>query len=655
MARDDKSASGFAAWLARFEASVAAEGIEQAWPKYIKEAAQWHKLSETTSMLGSHLDRILRSDPRIAKEMPAHPDRPGDAAARAPSPMIATAAATGFSEIIEGDGTPMQCIEKAVFENWGRTVRNVPALTCFPRTKAGVCNIITWAASHGKSVRVSGYRHTWGDLYSNDGEVLISLLSLSVVAELPAQEPPIDPGNELQGIKITGTLDVNGATKALCRIGAATTNEQFRRWCLDPAGGNLTWTVPLNVIMVEITWGGSNAPVCHGAGWRNETLSDLVAAVEFVNARGQIQVVDDPAQLRTASGAFGLLGVVTAITLKLDPMTFAKLEPLKKRVALAVPPVSRDEVPGNIDMSGVTDANLAVARADFIRRCGQDYYAEWFWFTFQTDCWINTWRNDGNKADSVDYPSPLQTDFQALQEYLAGLMIESEPFSWLRETWQATLLGTGAMTLLPDGETVTTPLIDALHFRRGIQNMRVLDMEWEIPIPARADDPLAPDWSICQKAWWAVIREVSRLEQLGKAPMRLTLEMRVMGGSGVTMAPQFGNSLGTCAIEVLTTIDTDPGDWAAFMQSITDAWTGLIDADGRLLNVRPHWAKQWRGLEVRGMPINDYLRTVAYKDRFPEFRSGLTAVAEAGGTTVKDMQRLFSNSLINEVFASVFT
>src|SRR5436305_15083310 len=30
---------------------------------------------------------------------------------------------------------------------------------------------------------------------------------------------------------------------------------------------------------------------------------------------------------------------------------------------------------------------------------------------------------------------------------------------------------------------VTTELINALHFRRGIQNMQVADMEWEIPIP----------------------------------------------------------------------------------------------------------------------------------------------------------------------------
>jgi hypothetical protein len=667
---DRTSSPAFEAWLSRFEADAAADGLERAWPKHFKELVKWHRASDATSMLGSHLDRILRSDPKIAAGLAARPAvsseaplKPEFAEADPNHPSHerwrnaldrVTSSATEFKEILEDDGTPMRCIESGVFENWGRTIRNVPALTCFPRTKAGVCNIVTWAASHGKRVRACGYRHTWGDLYSSDGEVLISLLPLRVATELPAEEPPIDPHNELQGIEVVGTIDERGVTKALCKIGAATTNEQFRRWCLDPGGGNLKWTVPLNVIMVEITWGGSNAPICHGAGLRNKTLSDLVAAIEFVNARGQLQVVNDADQLRAASGAFGLLGVVTAITLKLDPMTFAKLQPLRKRVALAVPPTSRSQVPHGVDMNGVTDADLDAARADFARRCEQHYYAEWFWFTLQKDCWINTWQNDGDRADSVDYPSTSATDFQAYQEYFAQLLINSRAFSLLSETYQSNLITWGAMTLLPDGDTTTTTLIDALHFRRGIQNMRVLDMEWEIPIPGRADDPTKPNWSICQDAWWAVISEVFRLEQLGKVPMRLVLEMRIMGDSDVTMAPQYGNPLGTCSIEVLTWVNTDPGQWAAFMQTITDAWARLTDAGGRPLNLRPHWAKAWQGLEVRGMPIIDYLRTQAYADRLPEFKRGLGAVAQAGGTTVKDMQRLFSNSLLDHVFSDVF-
>ncbi|MBT9504334.1 MAG: FAD-binding oxidoreductase [Burkholderiaceae bacterium] len=561
---------------------------------------------------------------------------------------------TTQSGVNEANGRPVACLSSTLFQNWGRTVSNTPALTCFPTTKAGVAAAVQWACANGKQVRVAGYRHTWTEFYSNDNEVLISLLPLSVVNDLPASEPPIDPSNELQGIAITGYVNEQGQQKALCRIGSATTNEQFRQWCLATSGGAWNWTLPLNVIMVEITFGGSNAPICHGAGWRNQTLSDLVTEIEFVNALGQLQTVSDPQVLRAAAGAFGLLGVVTAVTLKLDAMSFAALKPVKTRLALAVPPPAGYVVPAQVDVAGVTPQALAAAQQDFISRCESDYYAEWFWFTFQPDCWINTWKNDGQRAQAVDYPSPMETRLQEVQEYLAGLLVDSGVFNALPQTLQALALGTSAMSFLPVSGA-TAPLIDGLHFRRGIQNMRVLDTEFEIPIPARADNPALPDWSVCQRAWWDAIAVVySTLQASGTAPMRLTLEMRIMAGSNVTMAPQYGNTLGTCSIEVLTTINTDKGEWTGFMQRVADAWSQYRDAAGRPLNLRPHWAKQWQGLTLGGQAIEDYLRTVAYKDRLPEFRDGLLAVAEAGGYALADMQQRFSNPLINRVFAPVF-
>ncbi len=641
-------------------------GIANAWSMYLqtmKEAcaasrpvqvitlSQLHQLIRADRELAAHLDG-LAPETRALLEAELN-DTPS---AVPKSRLLASGVVwTTVTGLTEADGSPVACLSQATFQNWGRTIDNLPALTCFPRTKAGIGKIVQWAAANDKRVRAAGYRHTWTDLYSNDGEVLISMLPLSVVNDLPASEPPIDPANELQGITITGYLDAPGGQKALCRIGAATTNEQFRRWCLSPDGGALSWTVPLNVIMVEITFGGSNAPICHGAGWRNQTLSDLVAEVEFVNVLGELQTVSDPDVLKAAAGAFGLLGVVTSLTLKLDAMTFAALQPATKRLALAVPPPTGYVVPSEINMSGITSQDLAAAEEDFISRCENDYYAEWFWFTFQQDCWINTWKNDGQRDQAVDYPSPQDVVAQELQEYLAGLLVGSSLFNCLPQSAQALLLGTSAMAFLPT-TGATTPLIDALHFRRGIQNMRVLDMEFEIPIPALADDPSRPDWSVCQQAWWDAIATVyTTFRASSNVPMRLTLEMRIMGNSEVTMAPQHGNRFGTCSIEVLTTLNTDRDDWAAFMQGVADAWSQYRDASGQPLNLRPHWAKQWQGLSLRGQPIETYLPTHAYQDRLPEFRQGLLAVAQAGGYSLPDMQARFSNELIDKAFAPVFS
>jgi hypothetical protein len=554
-----------------------------------------------------------------------------------------------FPEVLEANGKPMLCLRRREFENWGRTVEHTPELTFFPRSKIGVCRLVKWAAAHGKRVRSSGYRHTWSDLYAQEDQILISTLSLQVAETLPAFEPGIDPTNELQGIKIVGEIKEGFETKALCKIGAATTNEQFRRWCLDDDHGNRQWTVPLNVIMVEITWGGSNAQICHGGGWKNKTLSDLVAEIEFVNAKGELQWVDDPDQLRAAAGCFGLLGIVTAVTLKLDRMTYAVMKPEKPKVALTIPPPKDFAVPEQIDMSGISDADLDAAWNRFVDRCEHHYYSEWFWFPYEDRCWVNTWRNDGLKEEAVDYPDEASVILEQAQSYLSQLLNDSV-FKLLPGMTQAKVFANGAMMALPADRAICTPLIDALHFRRGIQNMRVLDMELEIPIPPRSDDPHRPDWTICQKAWWSAIELVYRRKD---APMRIALEMRVMGGSEVFLAPQYGNRFGTCSIEVLTTLNTKKEDWLSFMQEVTDAWMKLRDGNGAPLNIRPHWAKQWEGLTFDGKPAVDYLKT-AYREPILEFKKRLAAVASSQGYSTADLKARFSNPLLDDLFEEVF-
>ena len=95
----------------------------------------------------------------------------------------------------------------------------------------------------------------------------------------------------------------------------------------------------------QVTFGGTNAPICHGAGLQTSTLSDIVAEVTYVDAHGDVQTVNDPAELRAASGAFGLLGVVVSVTLQLDTMGVVDMMPVKLPVALAIPPPKDYPIP----------------------------------------------------------------------------------------------------------------------------------------------------------------------------------------------------------------------------------------------------------------------------------------------------------------------
>ena len=73
--------------------------------------------------------------------------------------------------------------------------------------------------------------------------------------------------------------------------------------------------------------------------------------------------------------------------------------------------------------------------------------------------------------------------------------------------------------------------------------------------------------------------------------MRMPLEMRIMGGSDVIMAPQRGNTMGTCSIEVLT-LQNCKDIWQPFAQDVLDKWMGYKH-EGKFLRTRPHWAKEW--------------------------------------------------------------
>lgn len=558
------------------------------------------------------------------------------------------------------------------FYNWGQTIKIQPYRIFYPKTKNDVCKIIKWAKSDGKRVRVSAYKHSWANLFAQNNDILISLLDYEQAEILPSIHKPLGNYTPFQHIALIGnSFQENGKTKHLCKIGAATSNEQFRSWAIadfKQKGSLCSWTVPFNVILVENTFGGTNSMMCHGAGLKNQTLSDLVTEIEFINPIGELQSIgykltdsleiqaEGRELIKSAAGSLGQLGVVTELTLKLDQMTHARMNPRKQRVALAIPPpegfIFPQFLPPEI-MKGVTEKELRLAKVDFVNRCENDYYSEWFWFSLHNNCYTNSWKNDGNENISQLTPSPFEAKLQEVELYLANLA-NSTILKMLPPVWQTLLLSDAAMLSLSAHEEVVAPLTDALHFRRGIHNMPVQNMEFHIPIPALPNGK--PDWSICQKAWWdAIVIVYECLVKKNKVPMRLPLEMRIMGGSDITMAPQKGNQYGTCSIEVLTlgTDIIDKDEWHEFMQAIIDKWSSYTDTQGKPLNIRPHWAKQWKGLTIQRpgeqrLEIIDYIKEI-YKDEIPIFNRDMARIAEKGGYTASDFS-LFSSPLLDRIF-----
>lgn len=545
----------------------------------------------------------------------------------------------------EADGTPVTVYRNERWRNWASTQAAVPAFTFVPSTVAGVVAIVRYALAESLRVRVSGTRHSWSDVFSGDGGVMVAMTP-PAIAEGTVVLPRNPADIELEAVRfVRETTDADGTREGLVHVGAAATADHLRAW----AARHRQWALPALPVLVEITFGGSVSALCHGAGLTHATtVADLVADVTFVNARGVVQTVDDPVQLRAAAGCFGLRGVVVAYTLRAVPMGFAAYAPRTVPTPLAVPPLLRADLPRNRDFSDAdfTDAQLAAAAATF-ERDARRFYAEWFWFPYQEECWVNTW--DLGAPDPGDDVRPSAADVHAQNVQAAlGRLYEQSLLRLLPGRVQARQLGDVAMRLLPSGEALPTLLSEAIHFRRGIHRMPVRDMEVAIPLPPRGDDPSAPDLGVCRAAWWAAIQEV--YARLPAAPMRTTLEMRVTGGSQMLLSSQRGNALGTAHTEVLTNMVTPEAEWAEFKQALMDRWTALTDAAGLPLNVRTHWAKEWPP-PMRGVPIMQDMREFAYREALPAFKSTAKQVADAGGYTFEQSLKTFGHTTFTDLLS----
>lgn len=576
----------------------------------------------------------------------------------------------------EADGSIVEChldselrMDVEALDNWGENVHFSPKYIFIPKTKTGICNIVKWAGEQDLRVRVSGYRHTWNPVYPDDGQILISMLGLEYVNSNKASyvvHGKTGAGPEFRTIAFTP-----GATepdKILCRIGGAVTNDELRDFCVntpDPFSHRL-WTIPLNVILVENTFSGTISSMCHGAGCNHKTLSDLVEEIEFINAKGEIQIInkaDSPELMKAAAGSFGLLGVITSITLKLDEMGYALADPKFVKLAQAIPPpfgTRLEDMPAKlkkdlrISSQESLDAIIAQNSDAFFERC-KDYYAEWFWFILTDKCWINTWNKDDPQNDAKNrqhwesFGEKLHRHFESwLQTSMSTIagVFNTEKHTMPPSPFQESFVryANDVTIELLCSHKHTMPVSEALHFQQGIRHIRVRDVEMEIPIPAKADGQ--PDWTICQRAWWDAIYTIYRhLEETGTLPINLTLEMRIMGGSDVTMAAQRNNAY-TCSIEVLSNMFVPHNTWKAFTEQIVAHWVGYTDYRNNPLDVRTHWAKEWYGLQMNGMDGLSFVKQT-YREAIPEFRQQLSHIATVGGYTLEDMQKRFSNHLFD--------
>ena len=243
--------------------------------------------------------------------------------------------------------------------------------------------------------------------------------------------------------------------------------------------------------------------------------------IEYVDANGEMRKIDmsTPKLLRAASGCFGLIGVVTHLTLEFDPMSAALMKPRKVPVIEAIPPpldMQHEDIPEPLrPKRPLTPDEKQKLQDDFERRANEDDYAEWFWFPYWSEVWVNTWAKDPSMKDVRNYPRNSKTILQVLGTITiniaqnADIILKVTEFLPYQQTtflcefesemevsvtnkpFKAWL----AMIFLDDvgehAQLIKTWLPDALRFQRGVQNIRVRDVEVQIPVSSvlRTDEP----------------------------------------------------------------------------------------------------------------------------------------------------------------------
>jgi hypothetical protein len=205
-----------------------------------------------------------------------------------------------------------------------------------------------------------------------------------------------------------------------CEMGAGTTHYQLQDW----ANKN-DFTLPFNVIMTEVTVGGTTSVPCHGSGINTMTLPDIVVAIKFVNVRGEVQEVTDKEQLRAAAGCLGLLGVVISITYRLDKMSYAQIDMKKLPLGAAIPPPEGLPLPEELRELVYEDSGYYASEAperfsQFIDKCANCYYNEFFWFPNTAKIFTNCWTNTSDPEGVVRYPANIQLQYNRLEQTISG-------------------------------------------------------------------------------------------------------------------------------------------------------------------------------------------------------------------------------------------
>lgn len=233
------------------------------------------------------------------------------------------------------------------WQNWGRTARCQPEFSFYPQRVEDLIQIVEFARERGKQIRVVGSGHSWSGLVPTDG-ILVYVQQLNKVA-----------------------LDLSDDARPRVVIESGATVKEVND-VLEAHG----YALPLNVVLESVRFGGLIATGSHGSGWNNPTLSDLVHAIEIVDAFGRLRRfeagVDREEVMNAVRLNLGMFGIIYRITMNVQKSWVVHAHDQ----CLPIEKVFEDlqhlvQIQDNLDL---------------------------FWWPFSDEFWVKTWKRIPNTS-----------------------------------------------------------------------------------------------------------------------------------------------------------------------------------------------------------------------------------------------------------------
>jgi L-gulonolactone oxidase len=181
---------------------------------------------------------------------------------------------------------------RAGWRNWGRNQRADPVAVDEPRSLLEVVEAVQGAARAGQTVKVVASGHSFSDVACTAGRMMrLDALDRLVAVDRDAMTATVEAGIPLW--RLNEELDRRGL--ALSNLGD-----------ID-----------------RQTIAGATSTGTHGTGIRFGSISAAIVGMEIVNGRGEVvrcSATEEPELLAAARVGLGVLGVVTQVTLRCEPL-----------------------------------------------------------------------------------------------------------------------------------------------------------------------------------------------------------------------------------------------------------------------------------------------------------------------------------------------